>query len=171
MCGSTAQRELGAMFWDNLSRELKGAPVLRLRHAVLRLAIIGPEKMVTASDVRKLSSTGMKEQVLKADELLMEVRTLVQNHMTDDNRQELLKDLFDFELEIAAIVLEKKHKEHKICGSVEEAAQMLVDRVAEHTDVVISTKWEGHRAEPIASSATASSSGGAGFVATHGYAK
>ena len=172
MCGSTAQRELGAMFWDNLSRELKGAaPVLRLRHAVLRLAIIGPEKMVAASDVRKLSSTGMKEQVLKADELLMEVRTLVQNHMTDDNRQELLKDLFDFELEVAAIVLEKKHKEHKICGSVEEAAQMLVDRVAEHTDVVISTKWEGHRAEPIASSATASSSGGAGFVATHGYAK
>ena len=169
MFGVSSQRELGADFWDSLGRDMRGgAPLLRLRHALLRAAIIKPERGIASADARRLSSVAFKELALQCDWLMVEMRSLLATYLANvDKELDVLKELYDFEMTVVSVALGKKSKDAKqaLPHTIEQAAQAFVEKVALLKQVTISKQWVAHTASPEPSSlASASSSKDAGVT-------
>ncbi|CAJ1418219.1 unnamed protein product [Effrenium voratum] len=172
MFGVSSQRELGADFWDSLGRDMRGgAPLLRLRHALLRAAIIKPERGIASADARRLSSVAFKELALQCDWLMVEMRSLLATYLANvDKELDVLKELYDFEMTVVSVALGKKSKDAKqaLPHTIEQAAQAFVEKVALLKQVTISKQWVAHTASPEPSSlASASSSKDAGVMRSY----
>ncbi|CAJ1399720.1 unnamed protein product [Effrenium voratum] len=150
MFGVSSQRELGADFWDSLGRDMRGgAPLLRLRHALLRAAIIKPERGIASADARRLSSVAFKELALQCDWLMVEMRSLLATYLANvDKELDVLKELYDFEMTVVSVALGKKSKDAKqaLPHTIEQAAQAFVEKVALLKQVTISKQMRSYDA-------------------------
>lgn len=136
-----SQRVLGPLFWDHVSQDTKnGAPLLRLRHACLRLAYV-EEKALTAADPKRLVGMAAHPNTQKAEDLMQEVRTLVASIKLEDA---FFWEVQKWEMDAVKVLLDKKGK----FRSLEHAVSAAVVRI--HEDLggpLISEKWMAFRPE------------------------
>ncbi len=152
-------RQLGGDLYDALSQDMKPStadPFLAFRHAMLRLAYTGPEKILSPSDVKRSFGKEYKTKVEAANTLMLEVKKLVTSADPGDEHG-LGPDLGSFENDLVMLALGKQHKEMILCAdSFDGAAYVLCDRVKEKCGKVISTKWDGKKPAPKAASSSGS---------------
>ncbi|CAE7368193.1 unnamed protein product [Symbiodinium sp. CCMP2456] len=122
-------RALGGDIWLALSQDCKGPEQhVPWRHMCIKLGLCGPEKAITLTDIkRSLSAKEVLNNVGKAETVLVEVQRLLQGI------ENLESVLGDFEVELAAVVLQKK----KIAkhDSIEDAATTWLEKFG------ISSPW------------------------------
>lgn len=151
-CAGSA-RQLGADLYDALSQDMKPStadPFLAFRHAMLRLAYTGPEKILSPSDVKRSFGKEYKTKVETANALMLEVKKLASE--ADPSDEDGLGPLLaSFESELVMLALGKQHKDLILSAdSFEGAAYVLCDRAKEKCGKVISTKWDGKKPAPKA---------------------
>ena len=161
-CAGSA-RQLGPDLYDALSQDMKPStadPFLAFRHAMLRLAYTGPEKILSPSDVKRSFGKEYKTKVEAANALMLEVKKLIKSaDPSDDDGLSIL--LGSFESELIMLALGKQHKEMILnADSFEGAAYVLCERVKEKCGKVISTKWDGKKPAPKAASSSGPKAGG-----------
>lgn len=140
---SSADRLLGQIFWQAISQDMrKGEVCLRFRHALLRAAYCCPEGLITASDAKRMCSAASLAQVVQADGLMQELRSLASQLQCSS---EVMPVLWDFEVAIVLAVLDKRHKDMPKGVSLEAIAQETVDRVHKQHGIILTTKFEAHR--------------------------
>ena len=147
-----SDRQLGPDMYDALSQDMKPStadPFLVFRHAMLRLAYTGPDKVLNPGDIRRSLSKECKTKVEAATKLILEIQALVTPLVDAQGGVKVL--MAKFQSEIVMLALGKKHKDMAPwASSMEGTAQALCDLVKEKTGQVISEKWETHRPDPKA---------------------
>ena len=120
-----ASRALGGDFWHALSADIKGPEQCVLfRHMLLKLALCGPEKAVSISDAKRaFTSKDLLPKICRAEGVWKEVRELLLLHVDADAAE---KDLCDLEMQLAAIVLQKKKV--ATSESLEEACEKCLSK-------------------------------------------
>ncbi|CAE7698797.1 unnamed protein product [Symbiodinium sp. CCMP2592] len=117
-----SNRALGGDIWHALSQDCKGSEQhVPFRHMLIKLGLCGPEKAITLTDCKRaLSAKEVLANVGKAEAVLVEVQRLLQGIA---NVESVLGDL---EVELAAIVLQKKKiAKHE---SIEDAAGTFLEK-------------------------------------------
>ena len=155
-----SDRQLGPDMYDALSQDMKPStadPFATFRHALLRLAYTGPDKVLNPGDVRRSLSKECKAKVEEATKLILEIMVRVSS--LPDPQGEVKVLVAKFQSEIVMLVLGKKHKDMvPWASSMEGTAQVLCDLVKEKTGQIISDKWEAHRPDPKTSSTSSAGS-------------
>ncbi len=159
----SSDRQLGPDMYDALSQDMKPStadPFLIFRHAMLRLAYTGPEKVLTPSDVKRSFMKEAKVKVEAANKLMAEVKNLMSPLYVTDHSGELRLLEANFQSEIIMLALGKKHKDmDPWAESMEGAAQVLRDLVKDKSGSVITEKWAAHRPKETSSSSGPKSMG------------
>ena len=98
-------RALGADVWTALAADIRGAPQrVPFRHMLLKLALAGPDKCVSHTDVKRaLAGKDSLQKVAEAEKIFADVQSRLQ-HIGGDQE----KDLGHLEMQLAAIVLGKR---------------------------------------------------------------
>ena len=137
-----SQRQLGPDLWDAFALEAKGGHLLlRVRHALLRIAYILPEKTISVADVKRMVSPAVLPRAVEAEQAISEIRDLAKPYMND---ADIVKEIFQWEMDAALVTLGKSGKATKKYESVGHAAQACVQRISEQEGakgVVLTTKW------------------------------
>lgn len=143
---ATPTRQLGPDFFEVLTQDPRpptGDQYLHLRHAMLLAAYTGPEKLLSPADARKLHSKDLKVQMSASNNLIFEVRKLVEP--LGDPKGDFSRALTAFETEVVLITLQKTHKDVPTRDTVEQAACCFCDALQELGAARISTKWDSFR--------------------------
>ena len=161
--GST--RQLGPDLYDALSQDMKPStsdPFLAFRHAMLRLAYTGPERILTPSDIKRSFTKEAKQKVEAANRLIVEICQLMSSLPDTDGSLRLFRA--HYESEVVMLTLEKRHKDMPPSATtIEGAAKVLCDLVKDKSGRVLSEKWDAHKPDHLVA---ASSTSGAKSVGT-----
>lgn len=125
---------------------------------MLRMAYIGPEKILSSSDFKRLFQKDFKNAMEKCNLLLMDVNEKVKTQHASVT-SEMNEALLVFEQEMILCTLGKVHKDVVSRDSIEEAAVHLVDALETLTGTRLSNQWNAAKKEgqpaPAASSSSA----------------
>ena len=131
---------LGPQIWDAVSCEQRtGAPLAKLRHAILRLGYTGPleECRVSVGCVKRLLGSGMREKSEAAENLFGLVRSLCSSgFLAPDLRSHIL----EFEMLVVEILLDRRSVKH--IPTMEHAAKLLVDKLVGLGAPKLSSQWD-----------------------------
>ena len=141
------RRGLGPEFYDALSQQPKpkdSDPFIFFRHALLACAYTTPaEKLISASDARKLAAKGSHDGISQANSLMKEIQSMVASLVPKTQLASIAPLIGLFESQLVYLALDKKHRDITVMPSMEEACLALCKEVEEAIGIRLSTQWDG----------------------------
>ena len=153
------RRSLGADFYESLSQQPKpkdSDPWIFFRHALLACAYTTPaEKLISASDARKLTAKGFQDGISKANDLMKEIHSKVASVVPSSKVASIAPLLGLFESQLVYLALDKKHKDITVMSTMEHACLALCKEVHEAIGITLSKQWD-HLEDPSGQTGKAS---------------
>ena len=126
-----------------------------LRHAFLKLAYCGPDKAITASDVKRALGTKQVAKLDEAEDAILQAHVLLSKEKVDGACKFFLDML---QQDVAAVVLNKTSTAIRKYETVQDAAHAMVQAVNEKMGCAMVSPWSpAPKAKAKATSASASS--------------
>ena len=137
-----AQRSMGQPFWVAIASESKKEEdvLVFLRHAILCMGMCG-NTPITATEVRKiLVGKDNRPKSVKSNALLLQVRKLLHDKLSKEQREKCLGFINDFEDAMVSCAMEK----HKVTIVHESHVQCLKHKVSETVGISIGDAWDAY---------------------------
>ena len=112
-------------------------------NALLACAYTTPaEKLISASDARKLTAKGFQDGISKANDLMKEIHSKVASMVPSSQVASIAPLLGLFESQLVYLALDKKHKDITVMSTMEHACLALCKEVHEAIGITLSTQWD-----------------------------
>lgn len=155
-------RTLGSNVWDALSVELKlpnQEQLVLWRHSMLKCLLCLPDKVVSATDIKKgMQMVSLAQKVIAYQRVLTKLNSHALKH-TDLNMHQRTSAIGTFEVCAVLTILQKKSKSdetrYRMFDSVEEAAHHCCETLQSESKVSIVSPWADSASVPAAPSSSA----------------
>ena len=136
-----AQRPMGQPFWVAIASDSKKEEdvLVFLRHAILCMGMCG--NPITATEVRKiLVGKDNRPKSVKSNQLLLQVRKLLHDTLSEEQREKCLGFINDFQDAMVCCAMEK----HKVTIVHEAHVQCLKHMVLQTVGISIGGAWDAY---------------------------